>query len=444
MGELWNEIILIFILIMANAFFAASEIALVTMRSTRVKQLVKEGNRSAKAIQKLVKDPSRLLATIQIGVTLAGFMASAAAAVSLSNIFADFLQEIPVIGAYAEGLAVTLITVIISYFTLVLGELAPKRIAMQKAEKISLVVARPIDMLSRITKPFIVFLTWSTNGVVKLFGGESKPNEPKLSEEELRLMVSEQGTLNEEEKEMIQGIFEFGDTVAKEVMIPRTEMVALNCEDSIEQALEKVVATGYSRYPVFEKNIDNIIGIVTLKDLLHYIKGEHGKAKLKEIGREVYFIPETKNVLDLLKELQARRMHMAIVLDEYGGTAGLVTIEDLIEEIVGEINDEYNSQPTPIQVLNNNQAIFHGRVNVEDVNDTLNIDLPAEEDYDTIAGLIFHYLGTKPRVKDKLILSNAVIEVVEMERNRIKKVKVTRENSEGLTESKAEEMPKEY
>jgi len=425
LAEFWNELAIIFILIGINAFFAASEIALVTIRPTRVKQLIKEGTKSAHVIEKLLKDPSRLLASIQIGVTLAGFLASAAAAVSISKILVEILVEIPALKNYAQGIAVTTVTIIISYITLVLGELAPKRIAIQKAERISLLVARPVDFVARITGPFIAFLTLSTNLVVKLFGGEIKHREPAVTEEEIRMMVAEQKDLEEEEKELIQGIFEFGDTVAREVMVPRTEMVSLESGLSVDLALKKLSSSGYSRYPVFEKNVDNIIGIVTVKDLINALMTGQGDQKIKDLKREVHFIPESKRILDLLKELQSRRIHLAIVLDEYGGTAGLVTMEDLLEEIVGEIDDEHNVPCEPIIMVSENKGIFDGRVMVEDVNEVFSIDLPVEESYDSIGGLFFHYIGKKPKVGDLLDLDGVLLKVIEMDRNRIKKVEVT-------------------
>jgi len=437
--DLWNDVLIILFLILINAFFAGSEIALVTLRNSRVKQLVKQGSKSARAVDFLLKDPSRLLATIQVGVTLAGFLASAAAAVGISVTLADILRTIPFLERYAQGIAVIIVTVVISFITLVLGELAPKRLAMQKSEKISLAIARPLLLLSKAAGPFIALLTLSTNFVVKLLGGEIKHREPKLSEEEIRLLVAEQGTLNEEEKEMIEGIFEFGDTVAREVMVPRTEMISFERSLKVDQALEKVIQYGFSRYPVYERNIDNVIGIVTIKDLLHANKVNRDKVEIIKVMRDVFFIPESKNVLDLLKELQVRRMNMAVVLDEYGGTAGLVTIEDLLEEIVGDINDEYDKVTVPIEIISENHGIFDGKILVEDVNDSLNLDLPMEEGYDTVAGLVFHCLGKIPRKGDWVELDGIAVKVKEMEGNRIKKVEVIREKPPAETPAPIEE-----
>ena len=427
MFEIGNELILIVVLVFFNAIFASSEIAMITLRSSRIKQLVQEGNKSAKAIDHLLKDPSRMLATIQIGVTLAGFMASAAAAVGISSVLAQYLESFPILDGYAQGIAVVIVTLIVSYVTLVLGELVPKRMAMQKAEGIALLVARPLDFLARIAGPFIAILTVSTNMVLKLLGGDPHGKAPKLSEEEIRLMLAEQGTLHEKEKEMIEGIFDFGDMVAREVMVPRTEMVSLECSLTINNALEKVVTHGFSRYPIYEKNIDNIIGVTNIKDLLNAIKENKGELKLQEIKREAYFIPESKQVLDLFREMQKRRIQIAVLLDEYGGTAGLVTIEDLIEEIVGEIDDEHNNGYNPIELISDTHAFFCGKVFVEEVNEILHLDLPVEEDYGTIAGLVFHCLGKKPRVGDQVTLTGVTIKVLEMDRNRIKKVEVIKE-----------------
>ncbi|MBU7006982.1 hemolysin family protein [Phosphitispora fastidiosa] len=434
MAELWSEFLIIFILILINAFFAGSEIALVTFRRSRVRQLAKQGSKSAMAVEYLLKDPSRLLATIQVGVTLAGFMASAAAAVSISGVLADFISKIPALEKYAQLTAVIIVTIIISYFTLVLGELVPKRMAMQKAERISLVIAQPIVILAKAAGPFIAFLTASTNLVVRMLGGEVKHREQKLNEEEIRLMVSEQGALDEGEKELIEGIFEFGDTVAKEVMIPRTEIASLECSLTVNTALEEIIRHGFSRYPVFEDNIDNITGITTIKDLLKAVKRGHGEMQVREIKRETHFIPESKNVAELLKELQKRRMNMAVVLDEYGGTAGIVTVEDLLEEIVGDIDDEYNEHKDEVkrvEIISPNHGIFDGRVRVEEVNENLSLDLPLEDTYETIGGLVFHQLGNKPQAGDGVCVDCASIKVMQMQGNRVKRVEVVKENNPG-------------
>ncbi len=434
MSELWSEFFIIFLLILINAFFAGSEIALVTFRRSRVRQLVKQGSKSARAVEYLLRDPSRLLATIQVGVTLAGFLASAAAAVSISGFLADFFSTIPVLKKYAQVTAVVIVTIVISYITLVLGELVPKRMAMQKAERFSLVIARPIVVLSKIAGPFIAFLTASTNFVVRLVGGEVRHREQKLTEEEIRLMVSEQGALDEGEKELIEGVFEFGDTVAKEVMIPRTELAALESSLTVNMALEEIIRHGFSRYPVFEDNIDNITGITTIKDLLKAVKKGQGEMRIRDIKRDTHFIPESKNVAELLKELQKRRMNMAVVLDEYGGTAGIVTVEDLLEEIVGDIDDEYNEHKDEVkmvEIISPNHGIFDGRVRVEEVNEHLNLDLPLEETYETIGGLVFHQLGNKPHAGDRVDLDCASIKVLEMQGNRVKRVEVVREKNPG-------------
>lgn len=428
----WNDIILILVLISLNAFFAGSELALVSLRQSRIRQLVERGSRPARIIDQLTTDPSRLLATIQVGVTLAGFLASATAAIGLSRALSEVIKHapIPLIARASDGLAVFLVTIIISYVTLVLGELVPKRLALQKAEQISLAVARPIEIFSKIAAPFVLILTKSTNFLVKLTGGDINEAPPRISEEEIRMMVAEQPNILEVEKEMIEGVFEFGDTVAREIMIPRTDIQAVHRTSTSVEAMRIMGETGYSRLPVYEENIDDIIGIITLKDLIPFIVAGHSAQPITDHIRPVYVIPESKNVVELLKELQRSKQHMAIVLDEYGGTAGLITIEDLLEEIVGDIMDEHDEMEEHFAMIDENQFVVDARLNVEEANEDMGIELPLEEHYETVGGLVLHYLGKIPQVGDEVKLEETTITVTEMEGNRITKVQITRHETE--------------
>ncbi|NPV27155.1 MAG: HlyC/CorC family transporter [Firmicutes bacterium] len=425
----WNQIILIFVLISFNAFFAGSEIAMISLRQSRIRQLVDRGSRSARVIEKLMEDPSRFLATIQVGVTLTGFLASATAAVGLAKYLSELIKMIPLpfLTKASDGLALVLVTLLVSYISLVLGELVPKRVALQKAEMISLFVARPIEILSTIAAPFVFVLTKSTNFLVKLLGGEEDQTPPRISEEEIRMMVAEQPNIMEVEKEMIEGVFEFGDTVAREIMIPRTDIRAIHRTATIGEAIQIMATTGYSRLPVYEENIDDIIGIITLKDLIPFIVDTHRDQPITEHIRPVYVIPESKNVVELLKELQRSKQHMAIVLDEYGGTAGLITIEDLLEEIVGDIMDEHDELEEHFEMIGDHQYVVDARLNVEEANEILAMDLPLEEHYETIGGLVLHYLGKIPQVGDEVKLEQTTISVTDMDGNRITRVKITKD-----------------
>ena len=333
-----GSIIILVILILINAFFASAEIAFISLNDAKIDIQAKEGNKKAKKIQNMLKNPSKFLATIQIGVTLAGFLSSAFA----SDTFADKLA--PVLNIWLPNVSIStwksvsiiIITIILSYFTLVFGELVPKRIAMKYYEKVSFASIGVIKTISVITAPFVKFLTFSTNIVSKLFGvtGEEEDN---VTEEEIRMMVDvgeEKGTIKEEEKEMINNVFEFNDKFVSEIMVPRNKIFALDIDMTIAEVIEKLSEDmRYSRIPVYDENMDNIKGIIYIKDLL--ISNKNKNSKIKSLVKEAYFVSETKRVNELFQELRKDKKQIAIVLDEYGGTAGMVTLEDILEEIVG-------------------------------------------------------------------------------------------------------------
>ena len=430
MGDsLWREILLIIVLIFLNAYFAASEIALISVRQTRIKHLAEGGNKKAQLVAKLLKDPSKFLATIQVGITLAGFLASAAAAVSLSQALARVLVDIPVpfIVQTARGLAVILVTILISLVTLIFGELVPKRLALQRAEGIALLVVPQIDILSRLAAPMVKTLTFTTNFVVRILGGNVRAADDKMTEEELLMLVTEQDDLLEEEKDMIHSVFEFADTVAREVMIPRTDMKAVRDTSTLSEIVDVVQETGYSRLPVYRETLDNIVGVLAVKDILELLLGEDkNEALITDLVRPAYFIPESKKVVDLFSELKKQRQHMAIVIDEYGGTAGLVTIEDLLEEIVGDINDEHDPDLVDLKLIGENQALVNGGMNLEDVNEELNLDLPVKEYYETIGGFVLDQLGRIPQTGEEVNYDDTLIKVEKMQGNRIVKLRVTK------------------
>jgi putative hemolysin len=399
-NQILFQILIILALVLFNAFFAAAEIALVSVRRTRIKQLIEEGDLRAKTVQKLLEKPTSFMATVQIGVTLVGFLASAFAAVSIAQEPTKWLISLGLDKSTANGLAVFAITLIVGFISLVFGEIAPKSLAMQHAEKLALSFAGTINFLSIIALPAVKVVSFFSDLVVRPFGGHVKFSSPILTEEELKMLVEageEEGVIEEDEKEMIHSIFDFTDTVVRQVMVPRTDMHSVSITSSLDELLEVIINQGHSRIPVYEENTDNIKGVLYAKDLLVYLKEDKSSFDINRILRPAYFIPETKEVNDLLTEFKRGNIHMAIVRDEYGGTAGLVTVEDLIEEIVGDIRDEYDNAEEPqINYIDENNSIVSARMRVEDVNEQMNIEIPIGEQYDTVGGFVFDLFGKQP------------------------------------------------
>lgn len=422
------ELLLIIILILINAFFAASEMAIVSLNRTKITHLANEENKKAKTLLKLMEEPSKFLATIQVGITMAGFLASASAATSMSKPLAKFLLKLNIPGS--DQIALFLVTIILAYITLVLGELVPKRIALQNSERIAMASINIIIFISKITLPFVKILTASTNLIMRILGNKDESIEEKVSKEEIMMMIDvgeETGILNQTEKEMIDGIFDFDDTLAKEVMTPRTDVFAVDIDTPIEELINKVMDEQFSRIPVYEGDIDNIIGILYLKDLFIYSrKGEITKETLIKILRTPYFVPETKNIDELFRELQSNKNHMAILIDEYGGFSGIVTIEDLIEEIVGNIFDEYDDIVIEdITKVDTNTYIVNGATSIDDINETLHINLPSDN-YDTIGGFVIDILGSIPKEDEHLVVEyeNLTFKIEKVEEKRIEKLKI--------------------
>ena len=423
-------------LILLNAFFAASEIAIVSVRKTRIKQLAEdERNRGALAILRLTESPGRFLATIQVGVTFAGFFASALGAISAVALLADVLSRVPVgfIAHAASPIALILVTSAISFVTLILGELVPKNLAIQYAEQISLFVARPIEWIARLSAPIIFILTGTTNLILAILRSEHRAQLPSITEDEIRSMVEaaeEEGVVEPSEGEMIQGIFDFGETRVREIMVPRVDISAIEKTATIEEARKVFLEEGYSRIPVYEESLDNIVGILYVKDMIKFLEVKKPATPVTEIMRPAIFVPESKNIGDLLKELRQSRSHMAIVVDEYGGTAGLVTLEDLIEEIVGEIHDEYDMrEEAEIEILSETEAIADARISLDTLNQSMSLDLQAEN-VDTLGGVIYSQLGRIPTEGEKVVLPDVTLEVLSLEGQRIRKVRVLRQQAE--------------
>lgn len=401
-----TQIVILVVLILLNAYFAASEIAFISLNDTKIEKQAKDGNKKAKQIQKMLKNPSEFLATIQIGITLAGFLSSAFASDAFADILAPALYKIfPMISIQIfKGISIVLITIILSFFTLVFGELVPKRLAMKYYEKIAFLSIGVIRFLSIITLPFVKVLSAVTNFISKLFG-ISENEEEVVTEEEIKMMIDEgeeKGTIQQEEKEMIHNIFEFNDITVSEVMTHRTDVYAIEIDSEINDIIKELDDYKYSRIPVYEETIDNIKGILFVKDLLKYLHGKKA-IKIKNIMREAYFVSENKPINELFKNLQKNKMQMAIVVDEYGGTAGIVTMEDLLEEIVGNIFDEYDDFENDYTKIDDNTFLINGSVSINDLKKILKIDLP-EGDYETLSGYLIDLLGRLPKDNETPII----------------------------------------
>ncbi|HOP99866.1 MAG TPA: hemolysin family protein [Acetivibrio clariflavus] len=429
---MFTELLVLIILIVLNAFFAASEIALISMNDTKLKLMAEEGNKRAVLLKKLVDEPSKFLATIQIGITLAGFFASAFAADNFSERLVDLIKltGVPIPDSILKNVSVILITIVLSYFSLVFGELVPKRVAMKKAESIAMLVASPLNFLSSVTSPFVMFLTFSTNTIVRIFGIDPNKEEDNVTEEEIRMMVDvgeEKGAIDETEKEMINNIFEFNNKVVSEIMTHRTEISALPVDATLDEVIELINTEKYSRIPVYEDTIDNIIGIMHSKYLIKYIAegGDRDNFDLRNLIRKPYYVPTSKRTDELFKELQRQRIHMAVIIDEYGGTAGIVTLEDLLEEIVGNIFDEDDEVEKEIEKIDENTFIINGTTSLDTVRDYLEVDLPTD-DYDTLSGFLIGQLGRIPEENDKpsIEFNGLVFKIDKVDEKRVAKVKV--------------------
>lgn len=432
-GSIILKVVLLFILTLLNAFFAMSEIAIISLNDTKIDKLAEEGHKKAKQVKKLTENSSNFLSTIQIGVTLAGFLTSATAAQSFATMLSDALAKTAVANVIPLGLisgvSTVLITLVTSYFSLVLGELAPKKIAMQKPEKVSFAVVPVLLFVSKVTKPFVKILSVSTNAVVRLFGLDPNADEEEVTEEEIRMMVDvgqEKGVIEDVQKEMINNIFEFDDIDVADIMTHRTDMACVDEEDSLAETIKLSMEEGYSRIPVYEEDPDNVVGIVYIKDLLKYIGSALPKTlKLKDVMRKAYYVPESKRCGALFAEMTEKHIQMAIVVDEYGGTAGLVTLEDIVEAIVGNIQDEYDNEDVEISKINETTFTIDGVTDLEEVEEQLGIQFP-EDDYDTLGGFIISQLGFLPQDGDMnaVEFENIRFTVLNVEERRIGKVKV--------------------
>lgn len=402
-----NEIIFLLILVLLNAFFAASEIALISLNDNKIKVMAEDGNKKAKQLIKLLGEPSRFLATIQIGITLAGFLASAFAAESFADPVVALLKEtnLPLSDGVLKAITLVIITMILSYFTLVLGELVPKRIAMKKSENIAFFSVGILTFLSKITYPVVLLLTGSTNFFVRLAGIDPNSNDDDVTEEEIRMMVDvgeEKGAINEREKTMINNIFEFNNKTVSDIMTHRMDLLSVPDSIELDELIRYVKDEQYTRIPVYEDTVDNIIGILHVKDLLFLIS-EKGTEDFNIVDkiRKPYFVSTSKKIDELFVDLQKEKTHIAVVIDEYGGTAGIVTMEDLIEEIVGNIFDEFDEEEIEYRKIDDTTYEVSGMISLDDLEDLLDTDLPVDE-YETFSGFLIGLIGKIPSKEDIL------------------------------------------
>ena len=447
-GNIIFKLVLLLVLILVNAFFAMSEIAIITLNDTKLKKAAEEGDKKSLSILKLTENPSGFLSTIQIGVTLAGFLTSASASESFSTPLANWLWNVCTTGttatpAWLQSTATVLITIVMSYFSLVLGELTPKRIAMQASEQISYKIVGILLFFKSLFKPVVKLLTVSTNLLVRMLGYDPNASEENVTEEEIRMMVDageEKGVIEESQKEMINNIFDFDDVPVLEVMTHRTEMEAVEISDKIEDVVKLGCEKGYSRIPVYEDELDNIKGILYVKDLLPYVgKSMPAGKKISRMMREANFVPESKRCGDLFKEMTEKHVQMMIVSDEYGAVSGWVTIEDLLESIVGNIQDEYDNEEQDIVKVNDTTFNFDGTTNIDEVEEQLDLKFP-EGEYDTLGGFIMSELGHIPTEEEKaeVTFGGYSFKVLEVEERRIETVRAEKLPEQAEPENAAE------
>jgi putative hemolysin len=425
----WFEVLLIFCLILANGFFAAAEIAIISVRKSRIDTLLEKGVKSAAAVARLKDDPDRFLATVQVGVTMVGTFASALGGAAAIEYIEPKIQSLPfpLLVRWSETIAVLLVVLPIAYLSLVVGELVPKSVALRYSEQIAFLVARPIDWISRLTAFPVKVLTVSTNAVLWLFGGRDAGGASFVSEEEIKTLIREgaaKGIFNETEKELIHSVFEFVDTPVKAVMVPRTEIHAVEINMPAQEVVRNFVESGFSRIPVYEEELDRIVGILYVKDVMQALQ-EKGDFRVREHLRPPFFVPGTLPISELLKELQRRRSAMAMVVNEFGEVEGLVTLEDLLEEIVGEIRDEYDREEKgPVERLPDGSLVIQGSTLLKDLASDYSLPFEESPDYLTIAGFVLTKLKRIPRGGEKVEHNGYRLTIVDMEGRRIVKVKL--------------------
>jgi putative hemolysin len=431
MNETVLELLVIVVLVLLNGVFVAAEIALISIRHSRVEQMVDDDVPGARRVRRVIDDPGRFLAVVQLAITFIGFLASAFAAVSLVAALSTFMLGLNVGDAYATPIALVVVTILLSLFTIVFGELVPKSLALAHTERFALTLSGPVELLGRLLGPLVTGLASLTDRIARWLGADVS-REAQITAEELKLIVErggEQGVLEAEEEQMINAVIELGERRVHEVMVPRVSIVGIRVNATFEEAIDVVIEEGHSRIPAYEESIDEVVGILYAKDLLPYLKSDAApRPGLRALLRPPVLVPESMTIDDLLHELQRRKVHIAIVLDEYGGTAGIVTIEDLLEEIVGEIQDEYDVEEPMVVRLSEHEARIDGRADVDELRELFDIelDLEDEEEYDTVGGLMYHRIGGVPTPGNTVEVSGLTLTVETTDGRRVGKVLVTR------------------
>ena len=415
------DLLLLLFFTLMNAYFAGAEMAVVSVNKNRIRSLAEEGNKKAKVIEGLFEDSTKFLSTIQVAITFAGFYSSASAASSISPVLGTWMSNLGI--PYSGAIAHNGVTLLLMFFNLVFGELVPKRIALQKAEAFSMMTVMPIHYISIILSPFIKLLSVSTKLVLKILRMKA------VTEEEIKALLkmgNESGTFDDDEREMIDSVFAFDDRTAREVMVPRRDVVTIDINEPFEELIDEILETRHNRIPVYEENIDNIIGVLHVKDVMIELrKNSPEQINIREMLHEPFFVPETKEADELFRTMQESRRHMAILVDEYGGFSGIVTIEDLVEEIMGDINEEYEEVVPEIEAVSEDEYRLDGGILIDDLNEELGLKLETEN-YDTLSGYLIEKLGHIPAKEDRDVIEedNLVFSVEEVKDNRISRVRL--------------------
>jgi len=427
MQGLMGEMFLIAILILLSGYLAGTEIAVVAARKIHIKQMAENGRKNAKILLNLKEDPDRFLATIQIGITLMGVLASAIGGATSVKVIQPFLKEIPIraVSLAAEPIAIGIVVIIITYFSMIFGELVPKSIALMHPETVGLWTAKSINTFSKVVSIFVKFLTFSTSIVLIPFGRKLFTERAYITEEEVKMLIKEgrkHGVFEPTEERILQSVFEFTDMSVKEVMIPDTQMVMIQIDKSVQEIVSLIEEEQFSRYPVFGREPNDIRGTLYAKEFLTTL-AKTGQVDIRKIIKPPYFIPETMKISLLLREMQKKRIHMALVVDEYGGISGLVSLEDLIEEIVGEIRDEYDIE-SPVIQLSDGTMLIDASINLRDLKEDYHVPLPESPEYETLGGFLMTTLQKIPQAGDMVEIEGKRIKIVEMVGKRISKVKL--------------------
>lgn len=433
MVNLWFYIGLLFILTLINAFFSMSEVAIITLKDNKIRKMAEEGNKTAKTILSMLVEPSTFLSTIRVGITIIRFLASAIAADIFSQYIVNYFENLGFSPTIVHFISVVIITFVLAFFMLVFGELIPKTIATHNYEYISFKVAKPLSIIYSLEKPFVALLLSTTNAVLRIFKIDPNKKLKEVTEEEIRMMVdvgNESGTIEESEKDMINNIFEFDNRTADEIMTHRTDMTAIEINTSLDEIISIAVEDGHSRIPVYNENLDDIEGILYVKDLLELILKKPETFDISKYMRKALFVPETNHCKELFQDFKDKKIQMAIVVDEYGGTSGLVTMEDLIESIVGNIQDEYDDETEEISQVSKNVFIIEGITSLDDIEKLFNMKFSQDDDYDTIGGYIIDKIGHIPSENEHPVISISGINftVLNMDERRISKIRAEKIN----------------